>query len=170
MITDTMTKYEVMKTLRKEFDEEILPFYRKNIFPQLRSLLQQRCQREKKTINLGWTTKKSSNNTEFKILKCGNAKGDLPLFVCEFRWQNKFCLGNFFPEGNVVIYQAHSLQRYAERVLQKEMSIKDVFYKYIAKNQREAYHIVLPTPTHQFSYYFGMAILVFLITRQSFRN
>ena len=28
MITDTMTKYEVMKTLRKEFDEEILPFYR----------------------------------------------------------------------------------------------------------------------------------------------
>ena len=162
MITDTMTKYEVMKTLRKEFDEEILPFYRKRIFPQLRSLLQQRCQREKKTISLGWITKKSSNNTEFKILKCGNKEGDLPLFVCEFRWQNKFCFGNFFPEGNVVIYQAHCLQRYAERVLQKDMGIKDVFYKYIAKNQTEAYSIVLPTPTHQYSYYFGMANALFL--------
>lgn len=54
MILDTMSKYEVMKTLRKEFDEEILPYYYKRILPRIRPLLQQRCQRENRTITLGW--------------------------------------------------------------------------------------------------------------------
>lgn len=157
-----MTKYEVMKTLRNEFDNEILPYYQTRIFPKLRSLIQQKSLREKKTINLGWITTQSSNKTEFKILRCGNADGDLPLFVCEFRWKNKLCFGNFFPKGDVVIYQAHCLQRYAERVLLTEVNIKDVFYKYIAKNQSCAFHIVLPTPTHKHTYYFGMANALFL--------
>jgi hypothetical protein len=52
MILDTMTKYEVMKALRKEFDEEILPHYYKRILPRIKSLLQQRCQRENKMITL----------------------------------------------------------------------------------------------------------------------
>lgn len=162
MITDTMTKYEVMKTLRKEFDNEILPLYNKRILPQMKSLLLERCKRTKTTINLGWINHKTANNTDFKILRCGNAETDLPIFVCEFRWQNKFCFGNFFQDGSVIIYQAHCLQRYGERVLQTEMNISDVFYKYICKNQSLAYHIVLPTPTHKYSYYMGVANALFL--------
>ena len=36
MITDTMSKHEVMIQLLKEFDEDILPYYYKNIKPYLK--------------------------------------------------------------------------------------------------------------------------------------
>lgn len=163
MITDTMTKHEVMLSLRKEFDSEILPFYNKVLLPNLNKVLAQKCRREKKTISLGWKEKKSKNLNLFKILERGNLDGPLPLFVCEFRWRNNHCYGNFFMEGNVVVYQAHCLERYAQRVLeQHDMLIEDVFYKHIVKSQEAAYHIVLPSPTHQFCYYHGTANALFL--------
>ena len=164
MIIDTMTKYEVMKSLRKEFDEEVLPHYEQRIKPALFKLLSPRFKRDKKkqTVNLGWTNYSTKSQTEFKILKRGNIESDLPLFVCEFRWRNRYCYGNFFEEGNVVIFQSHCLQRYAERVLQTTTEIKEVFYKYILKSQSEAYQIVLPTPTHKYSHYFGIADALFL--------
>jgi hypothetical protein len=162
MITDTMTKYEVMTSLRKEFDDIVLPHYHKVIYPRLNAILRQRCQREKKTISIGWETLQTNNRTTFKILKRGHAFGDLPLFVCEFHWNDRLCFGNFFQEGNVVIYQAHCLQRYAQRVLQQEIDAKSVFYDHIVKRQGSAYNIVLPTPTHQYSHYFGLANALFL--------
>jgi len=162
MIIDSMSKYEVMSSLRKEFDEEILPFYKKVVFPKLNNVLAPRCKREKKTINLGWLEKPSKNLTLFKILQRGTINGPEPLFVSEFRWNNKLCYGNFFQEGNVVVYQAHCLERYAERVLQRKMPTDQVFYKHILKCQDEAFHIVLPTPSHPFSYYYGMANALFL--------
>jgi hypothetical protein len=36
MILDTMSRYEVMASLRKEFDEEILPFYNKVILKKIK--------------------------------------------------------------------------------------------------------------------------------------
>lgn len=48
MILDTMSRYEVMASLRKEFDEEILPFYNKVILKKLNVILAQKCKREKK--------------------------------------------------------------------------------------------------------------------------
>ncbi len=157
-----MTKYEVMKTLRAEFDDEIYPFYIKCIRPKLNYIVQEKAKRERTTINLGWTEKLSKNRTLFKILQKGNIESDLPMFVCEFRWRNHFCFGCFFSEGSVVVYQAHALCRYAERVLQTNIDISTVFYKYIAKAHIAAYHIVLPTPTHPYSYYHGMANALFL--------
>ena len=162
MITDSMTKYEVMTSLRKEFDSEVLPYYHKVILPQLKSELYTRCQREQRTVNLGWIDKITSNLSKFRILKRGNVEGDLPLFVCEFRWQNKQCYGNFFPEGAVVVYQAHCLQRYAERVLRTKKEIGQIFYGQIVKNQNSAFNIALSTPTHQNSHYFGLANALFL--------
>lgn len=162
MIIDTMSKYEVMASLRKEFDEEILPFYNKVILKKLNVILAQRCKREKKTITLGWVERRSKTNTLFKILERGTIDGAEPLFVCEFKWKNQLCYGNFFMEGNVCIYQAHCLERYAQRVLQKKILIEEVFYKHIVKSQEAAYHIVLPTPTHPFSYYHGTASALFL--------
>lgn len=162
MITDTMTKYEVMRTLRKEFDEEILPLYYRTVLPLLRAKIQQKCLREKKMVNLGWEEVLSTSRNHFKILKRGDQQGDKPLFVCEFIWNRRMCYGNFFPEQHVVIYQGHSLQRYAERVLNKEIGIKEVFYNYIVKKQCSAYNITLPTPTHNYSQYFGLANALFL--------
>lgn len=162
MITDTMTKHEVMNALRKEFDIEILPYYYKSIFPRLKSAIHQRCLREKKSITLGWETKETSSHNVFKILKRGDNESDKPLFVCEFRWNGKLCYGNFFKEQSVIIYQSHSLQRYAERVLNHNIEIKNVFYEHIVKKQNSAFNIVLPTPTHKFSHYFGLANALFL--------
>lgn len=164
MITDTMSKYEIMESLRQEFDNEILPYYNKRIFPRIKSLLQQRCIRENKTITLGWETIESKSLNKFKILKRGSKEGDLPLFVAEFRWNNKKCYGNFFQEGAVSIFQAHCLQRYGERVLHQDIqdiSIEDIFYRHIL-NKPTAYSIVLPTPTHPYSYYYGLANALFL--------
>lgn len=157
MILDTMSKFEVMKTLRTEFDGDILPYYNKKILP----LLKQRCQRENRKITLGWETVESKGLNTFKILKRGDKEQPLPLFVSEFRWKDRKCYASFYQEGNVVIYQAHCLQRYRERVLQKDIPIDDVFYKHILKSP-EAYHIVLPTPTHPYSHYLGMANALFL--------
>lgn len=162
MITDSMTKHEVMKTLRKEFDEEILPYYNRYLRPKIRVVITSQSIRKKQTINLGWEEKRTINNTIFKILKRGNVKDYLPLFVCEFRWRGRMCYGNFFKNGTVVIFQSHALQRYTERILNKNLDIETVFYKYIVKSQEHAYSIVLPTPTHPFSYYFGLANALFL--------
>ena len=84
MILDTMSKYEVMKALRKEFDEEILPYYYKRILPRIRPLLQQRCQRENRTITLGWETVESKGLNTFKILKRGD-KETLEEYGVKFR-------------------------------------------------------------------------------------
>lgn len=162
MIIDTMTKFEVMRTLRKEFDDKVLPYYYKRILPRLKAAIQQRCQREKTTINLGWEAITTTQQNVFKILKRGDANGDKPLFVCEFRWNGKLCYGNFFPEKHVVVYQAHCLQRYAERVLRTDKIVSEVFYNYLLKKQSSAYNITLPTPTHMYSQYFGLANALFL--------
>lgn len=162
MILDTMSKYEVMKSLRKEFDEEILPYYNKIILPHIRSLLQSKCQREDRTISLGWVTKKSKGLNTFKILKRGNKEEHLPLFVAEFRWNNKLCFAYFAPKGNVVVYQSHCLLRYSERVLKQDYDAASVFYNHIVKRQLGAFRIVLPSKTHKHSYYFGIAKALFL--------
>lgn len=162
MIIDSMSKQEVMQTLRKEFDEEVLLYYNRKLKPQLKLLIPRRAKKEKQTINLGWKVFTTKNQTSFKILRRGNAEEDTPLFVCEFRWRNKQCFGNFFQCGNVVVYQSHCLQRYAERVLREDVDVARVFYNYLAKRQGAAFHIVLPTPTHEYSFYFGLANALFL--------
>ena len=163
MIIDTMSKYEVMASLRKEFDEEILPYYNNAVVRYLNKVVADQCRREKRTIEKGWITVKSKNSNEFRILRRGTIEGPSPLFVCVFRWKNKLCFGNFFMEGNVIVYQAHCLERYAQRILKIDnMPIEDVFFKHIVKSQVAAYHIVLPTPTHPVSYYHGTANALFL--------
>lgn len=162
MIIDTMSKYEVMKYLREEFDEEIIPFYIKRILPRIKPILQQQGKREKKTITLGWETIKSKSLNTFKILKRGNKDQHFPLFTAEFWWNNKLCFAYFAPKGNVIIYQSHCLQRYAERILKQDIDSKVVFYNHIVKQQDSAFRIVLPTKTHKYSHYFVTAKALFL--------
>lgn len=165
MIVDSMSKYEVMKTLRKEFDDEILPYYRKVLFPVAKKTILSRCQRSNTTVNLGWESKLTSSMTEFRILKRGNKEEFNVLFVCSFHWRGQLCYANFFEDGTVVVYSPHCLQRYGERELNlktNEISNSKVFYDYILKRQESAFSIVLPTPTHPFSIYIGMAHVLFL--------
>ena len=49
MILDTMTKSEVMRSLRKEFDNEVYPYFEKRI-PKYKASLRAKAQRNKGTI------------------------------------------------------------------------------------------------------------------------
>ena len=147
-----MSKYEVMALLRKEFEDEILPLYNNQILPRIRTLIINRSANEKDIVTLGWETIKSKSLNVFKILKRGDKEHHFPIFVAEFRWKNKLCFANFAPEGSVVVYQAHCLSRYAERVLENDINAISVFYNYIVECQFGAYRIVLPSKTHKCSF------------------
>lgn len=164
MIIDTMTKYEVMSSLRKEFDEEVLGYFDKILRTRLKAKYKALSERNKNFRKNIIEEYVSSNNVKYKLyLKIANGLPTAPNFTCEFRWKNKLCFGNFFANKYVSIYSAHCLSRYAERVLNNtSISAEEVFKKHIIFNQSSAYNIVLPTPTHYATRYFGMANALFL--------
>lgn len=163
MILDTMTKYEVMRSLRYDFDNEVLPYYNKKLRPKVQSLVKTKSEREKKPINLGWESYKTKNNTIFHILKKGDKDGDFPVFISEFRWKGKNCYSNFFKNETTVVYQQHCLERYAERVMKNsEIKPRDILSKHLNNKSNQAFCIVLPTPTHEHSWYLVLANALFL--------
>lgn len=161
MIVDTMSKYEVMSILRKEFDEEILTRYKK-IRIKIENQYKSKCLRNKRfstNYTENFTTKSCNHfNVNVKISHTGREE----FFTCTFRWNDRTCFANFFLDKTVVVYQSHSLERYAQRVLNSALNPEDVFRKHIIKHQDAAYRIVLPTPTHEYSYYLGIADALFL--------
>lgn len=170
MIIDTMTKMEVMQSIRKDFDGEVLPYYEK-VKNQIMKEILPEAQRKKGTVSHGWISFKSSNAVEFKILKCGDAKGDKPEFIAAFHWRNRFCVANLLQNGAINVFQSHCLDRYMERVLGEEILHRDVanidayrdkLNKHILKYQNSAFLIVLPTPTHRYSTYLVMANALFI--------
>ena len=83
MILDTMNKYEVMRAVRKDFDEDVLVYYNKVLRPQIQHKTMERARRLRSTISLGWKEYTSKNLITYWILLRGNADGDAPLFVGE---------------------------------------------------------------------------------------
>jgi len=63
---------------------------------------------------------------------------------------------------NVVVFAEHSIKRYIERVLHKNISTRETFYDYIIPNIRNSFRIILPSPTHPFSRYVTIADALFL--------
>lgn len=161
MIIDLMTKYEVIVALRKDFENEVLPYYHKNR-PKYQILIESKAKRTKTTINLGWIGYCSHNLIKYQILVTGDAYGDKPYYTAQFIWHGKTCYASFFRNKYVIVFQKHCLERYAERVLKKSIDPKEVFIKYLLKKQDSAFNIVLPTPTHEISNYFGLANALFL--------
>lgn len=162
MIIDKMTKYEVMCTLRKDFDLEVLPYYNSNLRLKFEPIIKSRSEREKSVINLGWETITTKNLVKFSILIRGDRNGDKPQFLSEFTWQGKQCYSLFYQEGIVIVFQQHCLERYAERVLNKNVDLKNIMYKYVTKKIESAFTIVLPTPTHKYSWYLVSSDALFL--------
>lgn len=161
MITDSMSKYEVMVSLRKEFDTEIYPriLKRERIFF---NLIGERSLREKKKIALPWERIRSKNQTDFEFQVIGDSESYLYNIVGRFFWKGRNCYANFYPDGEVLVSQGHCIDRYKERVLgDLTLSTERVFRKYLIK-QGNVSHIVLPTLTHRFSVYHGTAGALFL--------
>lgn len=165
-----MTKFEVMKAIRKDFDSEVLPHYEK-VKNQIMKEILPEAQRKMGTVCHGWISFKSSNHIDYKILKRGDANGDKPEFLAFFRWCKRYCIASLLPNGTINVFQSHCLDRYMERVLGKESLHKDVadmqvyldeLNGHILMHQNSAFLIVLPTPTHKYSTYLVMANALFL--------
>ena len=161
MVVDSMSKYEVMDNFRNDFDSEVKPYYDNVLKKRIQPLIRTKAQREKTVVTLGWEDYSTKRGNTFKILKRGTAYGDLPEFMAEFFWNNTKCYALFFRQNSVVVFQNHCLDRYAERVLNKEMQTKEVV-KHISKYLNSGFHIVLPSPTHPYSIYFSVANALFL--------
>ena len=163
MVTDSMTKYEVMDELRNDFDTEVKPYYDNVLKKRITQLIYYKAQREKATINLGWDNYSTKKRNCFKILKKGNVNGDMPEFMAEFCWRMKKCYALFFDNSTVVVFQKHSLEQYADRVLNnKGLEVEKVIKSHIMKHMDSGFHIVLPSPTHPFCIYFVVANALFL--------
>lgn len=165
-----MTKLEVMKAIRKDFDSEVLPYYGK-VKNQIMKEILPEAQRKKGTVCHGWIHFRTSNKINFKILKSGDIKVDKPEFIAFFRWCKRCCFASLLPDGTINVFQSHCLDRYVERVLGKETLRKDVtdmqvyideLNRHILKQQNSAFLIVLPTPSHKYSTYLVMANALFL--------
>lgn len=161
MILDTMTKSEVMRSLRKEFDNEVYPYFEKRI-PKYKASLRAKAQRKKGTITSPWEEVTTKNRTVFKYKVFSSAIGYEVYFKTQFLWNKRRCFACFYPNGVVLVFSNHCLERYAERVLGKpEMIAEDVFNRYLFK-KGNAFHIVLPTPKHEFTVYHGVENALFL--------
>lgn len=161
MIVDTMSKYEVMSILRKEFDEEVYRYYQKKSLALINQY-RTKCERNKNFSTNYEENYTTSSYNRFNIYIKINHKGLAPSFTYTFKWKEKTCFAHFFQDETVVIYQSHSLERYAERVLNCSMKPEEVFKRHIIKHEEAAFRIVLPTPTHKHSYYVGIADALFL--------
>lgn len=163
MVLESMTKYEVMDELRKDFDCEVKPFYENVLKKRIMPLIYLQSKRLKSSvINLGWVDYKTKRENTFKILKRGNVKGDLPEFASEFVWHHKKCYALFFDNNTEVVFQKHCLDQYADRVLKDKNLQAEKVYTTIRKNLKSGFHIVLPTPSHPYSIYFVAANALFL--------
>ena len=161
MIIDTMTKGEVMRSLRMDFDNEVFPYFKKRK-SKYEALLKSKAQRRKETISLPCEEVPTKNKVIFKYKYFAKADGYEVYFKTQFHWNQRKCYACFYPNGVVLVFTSHCLERYAERVLGKpEMNVEDVFNKYLLKDSN-AFHIVLPTPKHEFTVYHGLENALFL--------
>lgn len=156
MIIDTMTKTEVMLSLLKEFKEEIVPLYSK-AKKELGKTTLPRVQRTGKTESIS-KDKESNGRNIFHIIYKVTKDGYSMNAYCEFLWHGKYCYATFF----IVVYQRHCLERYAERVLNKDIAPDIVFKKYLLDKQDGAFQISLQAPNRERRQFFGLADALFL--------
>ena len=160
MIIGTMTKTEVMLSLLKEFKEEIVPLYT-NARKELERTILPRVQRTGKTEKIA-KEKESLGLNVFHIIFKVTKNGYQMNAYCEFLWHGRHCYATFFKDNSVVVYQKHCLERYAERVLNKEAATDTVFKKYLFDNQDSAFQISLQAPNRERCQFFGLADALFL--------
>ncbi len=148
-----MTKTEVMLSLLKEFNEEIVPIYT-NALKELERTILPRVQRTGKIEKIA-KEKESSGHIVFHIIFKVTKSGYKMNTYSKFLWHGRHCYATFFKDNSVVVYQRHCLERYAERVINKEVSTDIVFKKYLFDNQDSAFQISLQAPNRERCQFFG---------------
>ena len=160
MIVDSMSKQEVMDYIRKEYDSTIIPYFF-NHLKKYEAKIYPVCERGKQNkVTLPWEKVLSINRTHFNLQVFGGKNKIDTLTVAEFDWQDQHCFA-YIKHGLMIVFSQHALKRYAERVLEIELSYKKVFkilLKYIGLSHRT----ILPSPTHPLCNYFVILNALFL--------
>lgn len=165
MIVDSMTKAEIFRALKNDYERNV-DMYIAARFLKYQTEIQMLTASENRHIQLPWETIITKSNIKYMFRPEGDRETFRPKVIAEFPWQGKNCFAYFTEgiKGKVVnVFTGHALLRYAERVLNKEMSYRDVFYKYILPNMSYAFRTMLPSPNHhEFSKYITIADGLFL--------
>lgn len=157
-----MSKIEVLEALQKDFLTEAKPYFDKQ-WIVVRQSMRERSLRTKQSVRKELHFMSKNNLNYFAEFIYKNINDIRFIFTAEFYWNSRRCYASFFEDNTVVVYQSHCIERYIERVLQVgKKDIKQVFYKLINHQQYSAFCIVLPTPTHKYSVYFGLGSALFL--------
>ena len=156
-----MTERDIYITLKKEYDISIAPYIKKRKYKYAKDIFSQ-CPKGDKYIKLPWEEVQSKNLIKYRIRPEGSSKVFSPKIVAEFNWKGKTCFAYYCDKKALNIFQDHCLDRYAERVLKKEIKTRDVFYKHIMPKLGYAYRTILPSPTHPYSKYIAIGDALFL--------
>ena len=164
MIVDSMSKHEVMRYIRKEYNSTVKPhffthlkLYRAKIYPV--------CERGKqKKATLPWEIVQSKDRTMFHLQVFGDKEGIDTLTVVEFDWQSQHCFA-YIKHGLMIVFSEHALRRFEERVLESNKFLGKEFnhlYRILLKYIPFSYRTILPSPTHPLCYYFVVLNALFL--------
>ena len=164
MIVDSMSKQEVMRYIRKEYNTTILSHFH-NHLKLYRTKIYPVCQRGKqKKVTLPWETIFSKDRTLFHLQVFGNKEGIDTLTVVEFDWQSQHCFA-YIKHGLMIVFSEHALRRFEERVLESNRFFGKEFnhlYRILLKYLPFSYRTILPSPTHPLCYYFVVLNALFL--------
>ena len=164
MIVDSMSKREVMKYIRKEYNSTILPHFQ-NHLKLYRTKIYPVCQRGKQQkVTLPWEIVQSKDRTMFHLQVFGDKEGIDTLTVVEFDWQGQHCFA-YIKHGLMIVFSEHALRRYEERVLESNKFFCKEFrnlYRVLLKYLHLSYRTILPSPTHPLCYYFVVLNALFL--------
>lgn len=161
MIVDSMSEQDIYTTLKKEYDISIGPYIRKREYKYAREIYK-KCPKGDKYIKLPWEEVTSKNLIKYRIRPEGSSKEFAPKVVAEFSWKGRTCFAYYCDKKVLIVFQGHCLDRYAERVLKKEIKTREVFYKHILPKLGFAYRTILPSPTHEYSKYIAIGDALFL--------
>ena len=155
-----MSKKEVLEYIHQEYYSTITPYF-SNHLKLYKAKIYPVCERGKaQNVTLPWQKVTSKDRTAFNLQVYGDKDSIDWIAISEFDWQKQHCFA-YIKHDLLIVFSQHSLQRYAERVIEMELPCQDCF-KLIMKNLKYSYRVVLPSPTHPLCYYFAIINALFL--------
>ena len=162
MIIDTMSKTEVMRSIREEFDTHCYPIFSDKLY-KYRDIAFKQIGRTNKAVRKTFLYP-TPNGLEFELQLTITKIQYKALFYLPFYWRGRYCYATLSDERAVDVFQSHALARYSERILDDNNSVFGLkgIVETIAPKMGNCFSIVLPTPTHTLSQYFAAASALFL--------
>lgn len=162
MIVDTMTKAEVMRSIRDAFDNYCYPVFESKLL-KYRAVAFKQIGRSNSAVKrtLRYPT---PDGLSFELQLTITKKRYLAMFYLSFHWRGRLCFALLTDNGAVDVFQSHALERYYERVLDDEAAERGLkqLLDTIAPTMDHRFTILLPTPTHRLSHYFAASGALFL--------